>query len=305
MSGEQTNRRSLLDVAIVILNWNSWQETVACLESLRAITWSRWQVVVVDNGSTNDSVAQIQAGVRQYPVPVTLLPTERNLGFTGGNNIGIRHALQHGCDYILLLNNDTTVAPDFLEPLIEFAESHPRAGMTGPVIYEADRPQTIQSAGARIGWWNAKFPPVSDAITDGAPRETDYISGAAMLVRCAVIEKIGAFDEMFFLYVEEVDWCQRARDAGYEIWVVPQSRIWHEGAVTADSMHKPLLEYYRFRNRIFFMRKHARWFHWMVFGPYLARHVAGKLIGCTLSGRRELRNALWRALWDGLRMKSS
>ena len=297
--------QSYPEVVVVILNWNSWQETVACLESLRAIIWQRWQVVVVDNGSTNDSVAQIEAWVRQHPVPLTLLPTEINLGFTGGNNIGIRHALQHGADYVLLLNNDTTVAPDFLDPLIKFAEEKPNAGMIGPIIYEADRPQTIQSAGAHISWWNAKFPPVADAVTDEAPREADYISGAAMLVRRTVIEEIGAFDETFFLYVEEVDWCQRARDAGYEIWVVPQGRIWHKGAVSADTMDKPALGYYRFRNRILFMRKHARWYHWLTFGPYLTRHVVGKLIGYTFCRQWELRNALWRALHDGLCMRLS
>lgn len=292
-------------VAIIILNWNSWQETFSCLESLCKITYPYWQVIVVDNGSSNDSVAQIGAWACKHDIPLTLLPTGRNLGFTGGNNVGIRHAIKQAVDYVLLLNNDTTVARNFLEPLVEFAESHPHAGMIGPVVYEAAQPETIQSAGARIKWWTAKFPPVTEPMTESTPRQADYISGAAMLVRRGVIEAIGAFDETFFLYVEEVDWCQRARDAGHEIWCVPQSRIWHKGAVSADTMHKPLLEYYRFRNRIFFMRKHGHWFHWLVFGPYLARHIVGKLIGCTFSGRRELRSALWRALWDGLRMKSS
>ncbi|MCX6907263.1 MAG: glycosyltransferase family 2 protein [Verrucomicrobia bacterium] len=311
-------------VAVIVLNYNSWQETVQCLESLRATTYSRWQAIVVDNGSTNDSVRQIQAWAARagWPVadavsseesgsprPLVLLPAGRNLGYTGGNNAGIRHALHAGFDLVLVLNNDTTVDREFLNVLVEFACEHPRAGMVGPCIYEADRPQTIQSAGARIHWWKAKFPPLSGGITGAelgeTPRMVDYISGAAILVRRETIERIGVLDEAFYLYVEEVDWCRRSAVAGYGIWVVPRSRIWHQGAASAKRAPQPSVEYYRFRNRIFFMRKHARWYHWLVFGPYLLRHVLGKSIGYLAAGRREHCLALWRALRDGLCQKLS
>ncbi len=310
-------------VAIIVLNWNNWHETIACLESLRGVTSPLWQAVVVDNGSTDDSVAQIRAWAEQsgWPVvdaagddgcglgPLALVCTEHNLGYTGGNNAGIRHALRAGFDFVLLLNNDTTVDPEFLSLLVEFANEHPQAGMIGPSVYEMDRPQTIQSAGARIQWWDAKFPPLSGGVTEAAldktPRVVDYISGAAMLVRRGTIEAIGVLDEAFHLYVEEVDWCRRAAGAGHGVWVVPRSRIWHKGAVSVNTMRKPSVEYYRFRNRIFFMRKHARWYHWLVFGPYLLRHVLGKSIGCLVAGRREHGLALWRACRDGLSQKLS
>lgn len=306
-------------VAIIVLNWNNGHETIACLESLRAVTYPRWQAVVVDNGSTDDSVAQIRSWAEQtgWPVveaaggdaggglcPLVLMCTELNLGYTGGNNVGIRHAVEAGFDFALILNNDTTVDPEFLGILVEFAREHPQAGMIGPAVYEADRPQTVQSAGARIQWWEAKFPPMNGGVTEAAldktPRVVDYISGAAMLVRRETIEAIGVLDEAFHLYVEEVDWCRRAAEAGYGVWVVPRSRIWHKGAVSVNTMQKPSVEYYRFRNRILFMRKHARGYHWLGFGLYLLRHVLGKSIGYLAVGRREHGLALWRACRDGL-----
>jgi GT2 family glycosyltransferase len=310
-------------VAIIVLNWNNGHETIACLGSLRAVPGSFWQAVVVDNGSTDDSVAQIRAWAGQsgWPVvdtagddgcglgPLALVTLERNLGYTGGNNAGIRHALRAGFDFVLILNNDATVDPAFLGILMDFAREHPQAGMIGPAVYEADRPETIQSAGARIHWWEAKFPPLNGGVTeaalDQAPRAADYISGAAMLVRRATIEAVGVLDEAFHLYVEEVDWCRRAATAGHGVWVVPRSRIWHKGAVSVNTMRKPSVEYYRFRNRIFFMRKHARWYHWLVFGPYLLRHVLGKSLGCIAPARREHGLAVWRAVRDGLCRKLS
>jgi len=311
-------------VTIIVLNWNNWQETVTCLTSLRAVSYSRWQVIVVDNGSTNDSVTEIKTWAKRCGWrltdavsdddndelrPLVLLSTGRNLGYTGGNNVGIRHALRAGFEFVLVLNNDTTVDREFLGILVGFAREHPQAGMIGPGVYETNRPQTIQSAGAHINWWEAKFPPLRGGTTetalDATPRIVDYISGAAMLVRRETIERIGVLDEAFHLYVEEVDWCRRAAEAGYGVWVVPRSRIWHQGAVSVNTMRKPSVEYYRFRNRIFFMRKHARWYHWLVFGPYLLRHVLGKSIGYLAAGRREHRLALWRALRDGLGQKLS
>ena len=102
-----------------------------------------------------------------------------------------------------------------------------------------------------------------------------------------------------------MDWCRRAAVAGHGVWVVPRSRIWHKGAVSVNTLRKPSVEYYRFRNRIFFMRKHARGYHWLGFALYLFRHVLGKSLGCLAAGRREHGVALWRACRDGLGQKLS
>lgn len=310
-------------VAVIVLNYNSWQETVRCLESLRTTTYSRWQVIVVDNGSTNDSVRQIQAWAARvgWPVadavrneesaslcPLVLVTMEQNRGFTGGANFGLRYALRHDFRYLALLNNDITVDPRFVEALVELAEREPHAGIVGPKVYEREQPEIIQSVGAHINCWKAKFPPRGNRERDlGQHNQScvvDYVS-VAMMVRREVVEQVGGFDEAFSMYVEEVDWCCRIASAGYGVWLAPQSRIWHRGAVTTGAMPRPESQYYRFRNRIFFMRKHARWYHWLVFGPYLLRHVLGKSIGYLAAGRREHRLALWRALRDGLCQKLS
>src|SRR5690349_12247575 len=146
---------NLPKVTIIILNWNQPHYTLACLKSLQKISYPDFKVIVLDNGSVDDSLAQIEALLSQLNFEVELIANGVNLGFAEGNNIGIRQALKQEADYVLLLNNDTEVAPGFLEPLVEFAERKPEAGIVGPKIYYYDEPQRIWSAGGLFthgGW---------------------------------------------------------------------------------------------------------------------------------------------------------
>ncbi len=240
-------------VAIVLLNWNQEDLTLACLRSLRQVDYADLQVILVDNGSRPGSLAAIEAG---FP-DVTLIKHERNLGFTGGNNAGIRRALAEGADYIMLLNNDTEVAPDMLRLLVEFAEADPHIGVVGPLIYYYDDPARIWSAGGAVNPLTAASAGLAEGEVDEGgrlPCQVDYVSGCALLIKRAVVEQIGLLDERFFIYYEETDWCARTREAGYQVWLVPQARVWHKISLQARGA-SPRYLYLMTRNRLLYLRK--------------------------------------------------
>jgi len=249
-------------VSIVVLNWNGWNgadDTLACLDSLATLTYSSFNVVVVDNGSTDDSLTHL----RTYKAPylLTLLETGHNLGFAGGNNVGTRHALEHGADFVLVLNNDTTVAPDLLEHLLEAAQRTPDAGVFSARIMYFDEPEKVWFDGAH---WNPSKMQLEWPGQDAEVRtlgtschETDYASGAALFFRSEVPRQIGLLDESFFLVWEEVDWCFRARKAGWRNIVVPAAKVWHKIGVSFGSESSPLRTYFSIRNQLLWFSRHA------------------------------------------------
>ncbi len=243
-------------VHIVVLNWNGGADTVACLESLRRVVYPRLMTVVVDNGSTDDSVERIAAAFPDVPV----LRTGANLGYAGGNNVGIRYCLEHdAADFILLLNNDTVVDPAFVDELVQAAERHPDAGLFAPRIYFEARPTVRWYDGAR---WN---PRISDFFHVGYDKEddgsdeigaTDYASGCALFVRRDVLQRVGELDERYFLLFEEVDLCYRARRAGFGCVVVPRAKVWHKVSAAMGAFDAPLSSYFHTRNRLLFGERH-------------------------------------------------
>lgn len=206
-------------VCAVVVNWNGLDDTRVCLESLRR-SEERAAVVVVDNGSTDGSADAIAAEYRD----VELLRSARNLGFAGGNNLGIRSALERGYEHILLLNNDAAVEPATIGALL--AAARDRVGIVGAAL---DEPDGVTIGGGRIDRWTFTSAPVRD------PRETpDYVSGACMLVRREVFEQVGLFDERYFFYFEDADLCLRARAAGWELAVAPGARVRHRLGATVS-----------------------------------------------------------------------
>ncbi len=241
-------------VAIIVLNWNGRDDTLACLASLNRLAYPDYQVVVVDNHSSDDSVAVIKAA---YPY-VTLLETAENLGYVGGNNVGIAWAGQHQFDYVLLLNNDTEVAPDFLQLLVNAAETNPRVAIVGPTICYFAAPEIIWSAGGGINWPKGLTYMHGLNEPDGGqfgsvPRPVDFVTGCALLIKTAVIEQIGLLDERFFAYYEEAEWCVRAARAGYKVLHVPAAKIWHKISLQAREA-SPQVHYYMTRNRLLFLK---------------------------------------------------
>jgi GT2 family glycosyltransferase len=240
------------DVAVVILSWNRAGDTLECLRSLARLEYPDLAVTVVDNASTDGSPALLRA---HFP-DLDLVENERNLGFAAGNNVGIARALDRGADYVFLLNNDTEVAPGMLGALVDVAESDPAIGMVGPKILYYDPPDLVWSAGGVVdGRGRAAHPGADqpDDDTPASPRDVDYVTGCGLLVKRAVIEAVGAFDERFFAYFEETEWCARARRAGFRVVYAPSARMWHKIQPGARA-HSRLYLYLMARNRLLYLR---------------------------------------------------
>ncbi len=231
-----------LKVFIILLNWNNWSDTKECLESLGKVQYPNFEVLVVDNGSSQPPPIPLLRKEGDNP-GVGMIANGDNLGFAGGNNVGIKYALARGADYIMLLNNDTIVASDFLTELVKAAEGSPSCGILGSRIYKYGTDEVAFEGGAVNRWLN-KAEHVKLAV-----REVDYITGAALLIKREVIERVGLMREEYFLYYEDVDWCLRARKAGYNCAAVNTSKIWHKVSATTKE-GSPSYIYYHTRNAL-------------------------------------------------------
>ncbi len=242
-------------VCIILLNWNGKKDTLECLDSLQAVTYKRLQTIVVDNGSTDGSVDAIH---KAYP-SIPILETGENLGFAGGNNIGIEWALRKPFEWILLLNNDTTVDPGFVTAFLDAAKEK-NAKLLGAKIYRYNDPLRIDHLG---GFWNsdiAEFEcPLQGKIDNGSYEEmqkVDYASGCALLLHKTVPETIGLLEPSFFLYWEETDYCFRARKAGFEVWTAPKAKIYHKVS-TSFIGGKAHMHYFWWRSRLLWISRNC------------------------------------------------
>ncbi|MGA2019607.1 MAG: glycosyltransferase family 2 protein [Candidatus Sulfotelmatobacter sp.] len=209
-------------VVCIVLNWNGWKDTLDCLKALEECTYPNLMVVVVDNGSTNDSVDRI----RSARPDIQLLESEENLGFAGGNNIGIRYALTHDADFIWLLNNDTKAAPGALSALVAKALTDEGIGAVASICYYADAPSMVQAwAGSRVNLW------IGYGRLSTEPQRDNWfhsLNGTSMLVARRSIEDAGLLDEGFFLYWEDTEFCLRLRKKGWRIAAAPDSHVLHK-----------------------------------------------------------------------------
>jgi GT2 family glycosyltransferase len=255
-------------VAIIILNWNGLDDTIACLQSVSNVRYNALEIIVVDNGSSDGSVETIH---KIFP-EVQIVANASNLGFAEGNNVGIRQALDR-TDYILLLNNDTTVHPDILHHLIPVVEEDPSIAVAGPVICYETEPDTIWCAGLQMGrgrmYGLSLSHTTSVLMYCGQPTHTvpekiytvDAIVGCAMLMRTSVLQEIGFLASELFMIHEDFDWSLRAQEAGYRCVVIPIANVWHKVSVSINRQDQqrsgnPSAEYYWYRNWLLVMRKH-------------------------------------------------
>ena len=222
------SKASIPLVYIVILNWNRRNDTLECIRSVSELTYPCYRILIVDNASTDETLAAVHS---LFPDVETVANTS-NLGFAAGNNVGIKYALAHGADYVLLLNNDTLVDKRMVDELVAMGESGPDAGITVPKIYYFGEDERIWSAGAE---WRV-FPPRVKMIglgqKDGPAfndyKELDYATGCAMLIRREAFEKVGLLDPDFFMYQEDYDFSFKVRQAGFKIVYVPTATMWHK-----------------------------------------------------------------------------
>jgi GT2 family glycosyltransferase len=299
-------RRIMMDqkVALIILNWNGWEDTIECLESVYQIDCPYFDIIVVDNASQDDSIERIEEYCRGGIIPtskffkysqknkpviirkytkkeseavtrvdkegdklasrrkLTLILNDENFGFAEGCNAGVRFAMRNGTRYILLLNNDTVVDPEFLRELVEIAETDPAYGFIGPKVYYYDyegRADVINSVGGCLIIKKGTTRQIGIGQIDqgqfNKPIELDYVEGSCLLIRAEVIRDIGLLDPAYFMYWEETDWCIRGRKAGYKAVYAPKSKIWHKSA--ASNVGSKRNEYYRTRNAFWFLKKHG------------------------------------------------
>lgn len=266
-------------VSIITVNYNTTEVTADLLRSLQRITYPNWEVVVIDNGSKEPCRALQQA----FPF-IRYIEAGANLGFAGGNNKGISVATG---DLLLLLNNDTEVAPDFLEPMVARFAANPRIGVVSPKILYFDAPRTIQYAG-----FSPIHPITGRGFTIGLheqdcgqynqARETSRAHGAAMMFSRRAIEAAGLMPEVFFLYYEEMDHCEKFKRAGYTIWYEPASTVWHKESLSAGK-NSVLKTYYYSRNRLLYLRRNTMgWQRYVMLLYYLGiavpKNVAAHLL---------------------------
>lgn len=255
----EQKQNSVPKVSIVVLNWNGLENTLECIESLSKTNYPNYEIIVVDNGSSDGSSQTLKD--RRYKI--TLLENAENLGFSAGNNVGILYAIEHGTDYVFLINNDTIVDPDVLKVLVDVSERDALAGMIGPKIYDFYEPDKIWFAGAYIDWKTGESPHSGKGQIDkgqfNTVIEVDRLTGCAMLIKRAVFEKIGLLDPDYFLYFEDVDFCVRARKAGYKSICVQYAKVWHKESMSTKAKDgSPLHTYYHNRNRLLFLKKHGK-----------------------------------------------
>lgn len=247
------------NVAIVILNYNGLKDTIQCLESLDRIDYRDHFTIVVDNASVDASSVVKEIGDRFQGV--TVIRSEKNGGFAAGCNIGIRNAFERGADAVLLLNNDTFVAPDFLGILVGALDSDARIGIAGPKIYLADKPDRIWYDGAAFSWRDGGLHTLLGKMdrnpSESALKDTVFMTGCAFLIKKEVIEKIGMMPEEYFLYSEDIDWSLSARKAGYRIIVAPSAHVWHKVSRTTSRLGAPVRHYYHIRNALLLTARHA------------------------------------------------
>lgn len=273
-------------VYIILVTWNHWSVTAVCLPLLQQLTYPRYRLLVVDNGSTDQTVAHIRA---EYPT-IELIENGRNLGFAAGCNVGMRHAMAQGADYVLLLNNDTQFEPDFLAQLMHAVADLPQLGMAAPALAYEGEPQKLWFTGSQRHPWTLE---AVDFGHDGPRRHTqpdqqhevDYIFGTVMLLPTAVLAQLGLFDEAYFMYYEDMDLCLRLQAAGYKLYYIPSVRIQHSISASTDTLSSKRY-YYKACSSVIFFRKHGRYGRGWIIALYR-----------TLSAIRTLLRLLWRREW--------
>ncbi len=247
----------LPSVFVILLNWNRPKDTLECIASLREQPYPNSHVVVVDNGSSDDSVERIRCSGGGN---LTLLEAGENLGFTGGNNLGVQYALDHGADYVWVLNNDTIVLPGALETLVQAAETDAQIGMVSPKILFHPEHQLVWFGGADYDKWFLIGRCLGYGQKDVGQfdREQDipWATGCALLIRREVLETVGLLNNDYFSNGEDLDYSLNAITHGYRIRYTPSSVIWHKEAVAFGGRDAPRYAYYQTRNLLFL---HSRW----------------------------------------------
>jgi GT2 family glycosyltransferase len=337
MTDRRGSAPSMPHVAVIVLTWNGWRDTIECLESLFHLDYPALTVVVCDNGSTDGSIEQIlgwargnvavnsdapvavrklldppvakpipfltlsrhaaeNADIAPVSMPLVLIDNEANLGFAGGNNVGLRFLFrQPSIDYAWILNNDIVVAPDSLRRMVEAAEARNSQAAVSATLYEYSEPDVVQAAGGgTFGRWRGHPRPMTRLPADGAAAQPlDYLATGCMLVPLKELREVGTIDERYFLYGEDIDISLRLRQAHLALVHAVSARVWHKGAA-GTGQGSPRHDYYIVRNHLDLARRHFP----LTFPFALAYTIYRCALPKIVRGDWERLRAVWRGFSD-------
>lgn len=311
LSDSRSNRRKLSEmagsVAIIVINWNSYEVTSECLNSLRSVNYDSFEIILVDNGSEDTSGQRLKI---EYP-EITLLTNESNQGFTGGNNTGIRYALSNGFDYLMLLNNDTITTPNFLKVLISKLSVSSRIGAIQPKIMFNQERHVIWSAGGVLNRFLLLTSTMGENELDKGQfdqdRNPDWITGCCFLVRSDIVRQVGLLDNKLFIYYEDFDWSMKIRAAGFQLLYEPKSVIYHEVGMSNQNRKdhnegtiSPFSHYVNIRNHLFMVRRYTQGINWFGAWTYQLVKFFGYILYFLSRRRFKKLKFTFRGFRDGL-----
>jgi GT2 family glycosyltransferase len=292
-----------MHVVAVIANWNGGRENVDCVGSLLAEGIAPVDVVFVDNGSDDGSDEIVRA---HFP-GITLIKNRQNVGFGEASNQGARAALERGAEAVFFVNNDVVLPKGSMAPLVRALESDPSLGIVGPRVLYKNDPSRIWCAGGMLTWRQNLSTLLGHKELDGPQwrenRPVDYVAGCALLAKRSVLEKIGIFDAQFFAYMEDVDFCVRAKDAGFGVELIGETHALHSASTATGGGYNPRRKYMMGVNSIWFLKRHARTAQWVRFIAYDVLSLPFLWLSGLFQGKSRSVLAKAVGIVDGLRGK--
>ena len=285
-------------IGVIIVNYKAHRQLSRCLSSLKESCRDDLRFIVIDNSP----VCEIEAIRHDHPDIHAIVP-EANLGFAGGCNPGISYALSQKLDYVLLLNPDTWTEHDFIGILLNELKENEQRAMAGPKIVRDNPTRDVWYGGARMNWWMGGPRQIVDDRhdVDGAVQMMPCLSGCAMLIKASALRAVGMMAAEYFLYFEDTDYCQRFIRQGYQVVYVPAAGLIHDVSSTVGFQSRAYV-YYFSRNRVWFMRRWAKWYHFLVFMLYntLVKLPGALIIFGILQRKPELVMAYFKGYWHGI-----
>jgi GT2 family glycosyltransferase len=291
-------------VFAIILNWNDFDSTKKCMESLRKARYGNLHFVVVDNASTDKSEELIH---QEFP-DTPLLVADRNGGYAYGMNIGVRYALRHNADYVLVMNNDMLVEEDFLMHMIEPLLQDETIGTVSPKVLYMDFPDTIYCAGGQVSLLRccglAMHRGKRREAFGTEDREISFAEGSCILIRSEVFRAVGYFDEKFFMYFEDIEFSNRVNKK-YKLSFAYRAVVYHKsGAGHTWTVHTPMYQYYYTRNRLLFFSTYPIWIrsYALIFSLFVSLVKSIVVLATRQDARKQSIGSLWRGQYDGMRL---
>jgi len=300
-------------ITSIVLTWNNYKDTKECIVSLLRSSLPFTSIIVVDNGSQDDSFERLKRDFKNFP-SIYFISNPTNYGFAKGMNVGIQRALSQETDYIFLINNDTIIDIDCIKRLHAVMVNEQLVGITGPRIFYYTEPQRVWHGGGYYSQLKmGVVVPEKNKLgekCDGNTRQVTFLTGCAMLIKQEVFQKVGLLDEDYFLYEEDVDFCLRAVRAGFKLLYVPSAKVWHKIETIPKDRTSPFILYHMARSRIIFLRKNFSWpyflygllIHLLLYTPFRFLQI--------ILGSRSLKSVwawlhgTWAGLWQPLQSRS-